>query len=104
MGGWHAQCAAAAGARIVAITDIDRDRAGRIASRHRGCLATTDLDEAIAASDVVHVCTPTATHGALVATALRARRHVLVEKPLAATAVETAELLRLADAQNVFAK
>lgn len=101
MGRWHAQCGATEGARIVAIVDTDRERAGLIASRHQGCVATTDLEQAIALSDVVHVCTPTATHGALVATALRARRHVLVEKPLAATAAETAALLRLAEAQNV---
>lgn len=101
MGGWHARFAAAAGARIVAIVDTDQPRAGRIAARHKGCLTTTDLEEAIAVSDVVHICTPTATHGTLVATALRAGRHVLVEKPLAASATETAELLDLASAHRV---
>ena len=101
MGGWHARFAAAAGARIVAVCDPDHVRAERIASRHYDCRAVADLEEAIAAADVVHICTPTGTHRTLVAHALRARRHVLVEKPLAATTAETAELLALADSHGV---
>ena len=55
----------------------------------------------MALSNIVHICTPTGTHEPLVAEALRARRHVVVEKPLAATVTKTAELLALADAQGV---
>lgn len=101
MGGWHAQCAAAAGARVVAVADTDQPRADRIAALYRGCRAVPGLDDALALSDVIHVCTPTGTHAALVRQTLRARRHALVEKPVASTAAETTELLALAGAHAV---
>lgn len=44
--------------------------------------------EAIARSDVIVIATPIETHGYLVLSALAAGRHVLVEKPLCATAAE----------------
>ena len=101
MGGWHAHRAAAAGARIVAVVDPDQERARRIAARYRGCRAVANLADAAAVANIIHICTPTGTHAPLVAAALRARLHVIVEKPLAATVAETAELLALAGAQGV---
>jgi predicted dehydrogenase len=52
--------------------------------------------EAIAAAEVVVVATPIAAHQATVARALRAGRHVLVEKPLCATAAEAQALVAAA--------
>lgn len=47
--------------------------------------ATTDLDAVLEDQtiDVVHVCTPNATHVAIARRVLEARKHVMVEKPLA---------------------
>lgn len=47
--------------------------------------------------DVVVVCTPSGTHAALALTALRAGRHVVVEKPLALT---VGDALRVAQAAH----
>lgn len=44
--------------------------------------------EAIARAEIVIIATPIETHGCVVSSALAARRHVLVEKPLCATAAE----------------
>src|SRR5260370_37977408 len=44
--------------------------------------------EAISRSEVVSVATPVGAHAGMVARALAAGRHVLVEKPLCATAAE----------------
>jgi predicted dehydrogenase len=46
--------------------------------------------------DAVHVCTPNATHHAIVKAALNAGKHVLCEKPLAVTVEEARELETLA--------
>ncbi len=46
--------------------------------------------------DFVDICTPPATHGPLVAAALRAGRHVLCEKPLVVSREELIPLRRLA--------
>lgn len=47
--------------------------------------------------DAVAIATPVATHGPLAAAALRAGKHVLVEKPLAMSGREAEELVRLAE-------
>lgn len=100
MGRWHAHAAVRAGARVSAVVDPDRARAARLAGRHRGCRTFADLTGALEAADVVHICTPTASHVSLTEQALCAGRHVLVEKPLASSAADTAHMLRLAEAQG----
>jgi predicted dehydrogenase len=52
-------------------------------------------EEAIARAEVVVVATPTGVHAGAVARALAAGRHVLVEKPLCATAAEARALAAL---------
>ena len=101
MGRWHAHAAGHAGARVAAVVDPDRSRADRLAARHRGCRVFVELREALDDVDIVHVCTPSPTHVSVAAQALAARRHVLVEKPLAPTADETADLLAIAESQGV---
>lgn len=94
MGRWHATFASLAGARVTAVIDGDAARASRAAARHRGARAFAALDAALGqcAIDVVHVCTPTSTHSALASRALDAGAHVLIEKPIAGDANETAAL------------
>ena len=46
--------------------------------------------------DVIHICTPPATHGRLVRQALEAGKHVLCEKPLSLSAEEAKGLAELA--------
>jgi predicted dehydrogenase len=53
-----------------------------------GTLRLRDEEEAIERADVVIVASPTRSHAGIVARALAAARHVLVEKPLCSTAAE----------------
>jgi predicted dehydrogenase len=46
--------------------------------------------------DVIHVCTPNATHVALAEAALKAGKHVVCEKPLATNVQDAAHLVELA--------
>jgi predicted dehydrogenase len=98
MGRWHAHAVRRAGGVVTGIVDIDPSRANALAVRVGGAKPFPRLEAALEAVrvDVVHVCTPSASHGPLVRTALAGRCHVLSEKPLAATAEETAELLAVA--------
>jgi predicted dehydrogenase len=100
MGRWHSHAARRAGALVRAVVDSDAARARALAGASRGAHACTDLEEALAAGsvDVVHVCTPTATHERLVDAALQRGCHVLVEKPLAADLAATRRLLSGAEA------
>ena len=101
MGRWHGDAARCAGAQVVAAVDADRRRAEALATRFRGCRSFGALDEAIELADVVHVCTPTDSHAALARQALLAGRHVLLEKPLAATADAAEELIALARSRDL---
>jgi predicted dehydrogenase len=101
MGRWHAHAAIHGGGRVTAVVDTDRARAERLANRHPGCRTFAALSDALDVADVVHVCTPTASHVPLTEQALRAARHVLVEKPIASSAHETARMLGLANAAGV---
>ncbi|REJ05099.1 gfo/Idh/MocA family oxidoreductase [Microbacterium bovistercoris] len=55
-----------------------------------------DLDALIDASDVVDIISPTATHPELALRAIARGRHVICEKPLAATAEDAAVIVRAA--------
>jgi predicted dehydrogenase len=61
-------------------------------------MASADVQEVLGddSVDAVAIATPVATHYELVKAALRAGKHVLVEKPLAASASEAAEIVALA--------
>lgn len=65
--------------------------------------ATTDWRAAVRRPDVdaVHVCVPNALHHEVALAALRAGKHVLVEKPIATTLRDADELVALADRQGL---
>lgn len=98
MGRWHAHAIRRAGGVVAGVVDVDVARASALAARIAGARPFPRLEAALEALpvDVVHICTPPDSHGPLVRAALAARCHVLAEKPLAATAEETAQLLALA--------
>ena len=93
MGTHHARnYAELAEADLRAIVDVDIERAERLASRF-GCRAYACLEELLAEEPsvaAVSVAVPTALHFDVAAPLLAAGRHVLVEKPVAAT-VEAAD-------------
>jgi predicted dehydrogenase len=94
-GRFHAlKLAKGARTRLVAVHDADPARAATVAAE-AGAPAL-DLPGAIAAAGAVVVAAPTRFHFALARQALEAGRHVLVEKPVAATLEEADALMRLA--------
>ncbi|RBI85441.1 oxidoreductase [Rhodosalinus halophilus] len=103
---WHAAAIAASpGARLVAVADRAAHAAEALAERH-GARAYADVAEMLARGgcDIVHVLTPPASHAALARQCLRAGTHVLVEKPVALSASEVAEIEAEAQASGrVFA-
>ncbi|MCO5984932.1 Gfo/Idh/MocA family oxidoreductase [Actinoallomurus spadix] len=98
MGTVHARAIRRSGAvlsRVAGSTPASsRAAAERLGAAHPG-----DTAEALLAADdvdVIHVCTPNATHGPLVRAAIAAGKHVVCEKPLAVSAEEARELAALA--------
>ena len=80
---------------FVGLFDADPARAKTIAAQY-GVPVLDSVEAAITVADAVNIVTPTITHFDLASQLLRAGRHVLVEKPMTDTAVQAAELVRLA--------
>ena len=74
-------------ASLIAIADLDRERAEALAEQYGAEAAYPDPEQLFARPDLeaVLIVTPTDTHPELVQAAARAGKHVLVEKPLALT-------------------
>jgi predicted dehydrogenase len=85
-------------ARLEAVADAQEARLRLAARRYPGVAAHRDGLALIANRrvDAVAIATPVAAHYALAKAALDAGKHVLVEKPLAASAAEAEELVELA--------
>jgi predicted dehydrogenase len=92
-----------ANAELVAVCDMREDALARIGARYPAVRLTTELDEILAADDIdaVAIATPVRTHHPIASAAMRAGKHVFVEKPLAASAEEAFDLARLADEHDV---
>jgi predicted dehydrogenase len=71
-------------ATMVGFHDVNRDRAAKVASE-LGIQPFASLDQLLDAVDAVTVVVPTPAHFAVASKALERGKHVLVEKPIAAT-------------------
>lgn len=102
MGKWHSRYASRCGAKVVAVVDPDLSRAQELATDLSGASAYSSFEECLRQCelDVAHVCAPTDHHFDLCSRTLRAGLHTLVEKPAAADADLTAQLLTLSHDQN----
>jgi predicted dehydrogenase len=70
---------------LVAVCDLDEARARKVVGPRSTVEVMTSVDELLARDDVdaVAIATPARTHAALATAALRAGKHVVVEKPIA---------------------
>lgn len=84
---------------VVAI-DGDEARRNEMTSRYAD-VAVPDLESALPLVDAVVVAVPPALHRDVAVEAIAAGKHVLVEKPLATTAEDAAELIAAADTAGV---
>jgi predicted dehydrogenase len=98
MGQWHLHALRRLSIGVSGIVDPDSGRASRLARLADGCRPYASVREAFddGSHRVAHVCAPLGTHVGLVTELLDRGAHVLVEKPIAATADETQRLTSLA--------
>jgi len=90
MGQHHVRAFAAAGAKVVAVCDVNEDRLARIKAEHNVPHAFTNVDDILALDklDVVSVALPNYLHAPIAIKALQAGKHVMCEKPMAMNAQE----------------
>lgn len=101
LGQWHARIySEMPDVDLVGVYDADAKRAREIADRYQ--TAAYDSIEALAdAADALNIVVPTDKHRAVAGLVIEKGRHVLVEKPIAATTEEAEELVALAQTHNV---
>jgi predicted dehydrogenase len=92
-----------AGAQLAYCVDTDLPRAAQLASRHEGCAFGPDWRQLLERAEVeaVVVATPHDLQAEILRGAIRAGKHVLVEKPAARHADELQGLPQLAASHNV---
>ncbi len=81
--------------QVVAVSDLNAERLAVVRRRYPAIEATTDHRDLLADTriDAVAIATPVSSHFELGLQALRAGKHVLLEKPLAATSEEAVRLV-----------
>ncbi|MCO6451624.1 MAG: Gfo/Idh/MocA family oxidoreductase [Caldilineales bacterium] len=83
---------------LSALCDASPDRLAMAGDLYRSATLYTSFDEMLASEiDGVAIATPARSHYPLVMQALKAGKHVFVEKPLAMTTVEAAEMVETAE-------
>lgn len=85
-------------AEVAWVCDLDEALIARVRGRYPAVAGTTSFEDVLADGTVegVVIATPVSTHAPLAAQALRAGKHVFVEKPLAGSAADAADLVELA--------
>lgn len=86
------------GAQVVAVADSREDRLAQVRKSYPSVECLTDGEALIAREDVdaVVIATPVFSHFPLAKAALKAGKHVLLEKPMTSTVAEAEELIALA--------
>jgi predicted dehydrogenase len=90
-------------AEVAVACDMRTEALARAAGRYPGVRLTESFDDVLEddSVDAVAIATPVATHYELASAALKAGKHVFVEKPLAGSSDKALELVELADAQRL---
>lgn len=81
----HADAAfASPHADLVAVCDLDEARLAKAAKKYEGVSAYTEFEQLIADPrvDIISICLPSAMHADFAVRAMKAGKHVLVEKPI----------------------
>lgn len=88
--------------KLAAICEVHQNLIERNARQYQQARVTQDYADVLAdpAIDAVFLATPISTHFPLAMAALRAGKHVFVEKPLAATVAEAQQLVDEAERQR----
>lgn len=91
------------GAHIVAVGDRDLDKLTLARRRHPGIITTTEFCDLLTDDriDAIAIATPVRSHYKLALAALRAGKHVFLEKPLAQTSDQVCHLIEEADRRKL---
>lgn len=91
------------GAELTSLADVSEERRALAKKSHPALSVVADYRDLLRdpAIDAIVISTPVVTHFELARLALEARKHVLIEKPLATLAREAAELVAIAERSHL---
>lgn len=91
------------GASVVAVSDLDSAKLALVRRRFPAVATTTDFRDLLdnPAIDAIAIATPVDTHFELALAALRAGKHVWVEKPMTETSEQARQLVDEADRRKL---
>ena len=91
--------------QVKMVVDLSEDRRNFVRSLYPSIITTDQIDDVFnnTETDAVVVSTPVATHFGLTMKALESGKHVLVEKPMAATVAEVQQIGKLAEEKGLIA-
>lgn len=88
--------------KLVAVCDIELDKADALAKQYDGVKSYQKLEDLFASEnvDVVAICTPNGLHAQHSIMALNSGFHVLCEKPMAISVYDCGEMIKTAERNN----
>jgi predicted dehydrogenase len=89
--------------RVVSCCDLNAERLSQVKSKYPSIEVTTDYNEVLnnPSIDAVAISTPVATHYEFARKAFENGKHVLVEKPAAASVAEAEKLVEIAERRGL---
>lgn len=90
-------------ARVISVSDLDSAKLAASKRLYPGMVTTSDFRDLLKNSDIdaIVIATPVHTHYELALSALRAGKHILVEKPLAQTSEQVLHLIEEAERREL---
>jgi predicted dehydrogenase len=90
-------------AELAGLCDLSTERLERLGKRYPAAALYQQLDAMLQDAEIeaIAVATPVSTHHRIASAALRAGKHVFVEKPLASSSAEAQDLIGLAEQEGL---
>ncbi len=90
-------------AKLIGITDNVRDSAERLSFRHGGLKIFDSVDDMLSCREInaVCICVPSGYHADMIIKAAAAKKHIVVEKPLAITKEQLDEVVQTVEKNGV---
>ena len=89
-------------ARIIGVTDVNRDYAERVSAAHGGMRIFDSVEDMLSCKEIgaVCICTPSGYHANILIKASEAGKNVVVEKPVAITKEQLDDVVRICRANK----
>ncbi|WKN45153.1 Gfo/Idh/MocA family protein [Tunicatimonas pelagia] len=90
-------------AEMVAICDVDQQVLQKLSADYPQVISYTNYERMLAeaAIDIICICTPHGLHSIMSIQAAYAKKHILVEKPMALTCLESERMIQAAEENGV---